>query len=87
MDDLRDVFRVAVPWAHLDPVSWLDAVTDVPASLSGSLPGLVEGAAADFILFEAGDMDDAVSRARCPRQVRRNGAVVRPGPVGDAAWE
>ena len=80
--DLWDVFRTAVPWAHLDPASWLGAITDTPAALFGSPPGLVEGAVADFILFEADDVDDAVSRARCPRQVWRNGSVVRPGATG-----
>ena len=79
--DLWDIFRSAAALAHLEPASWLDAVTDTPAALFGSPPGLVKGAPADFILFGADDADDAVSRARCPRQVWRNGAVVRPGPA------
>ena len=83
--DLWDVFRAAAPWAHLDPGSWLGAITDTPAALFGVPSGLVEGAVADFILFEADDVDDAVSRARCPRQVWRNGAVVHPGATGDGA--
>ena len=85
--DLWDIFRTAAVSAHLEPASWLDAVTDTPAALFGASPGLVEDAPADFILFEADDADDAVSRARCPRQVWRNGAVVRPGRAGGTALE
>ena len=84
--DLWDVFRSAVPWAHLEPAAWLDAITDTPAALFGAPSGLVEGAAADFILFEADDLDDALSRARSPRQVWRNGAIVSPDPVPETAW-
>ncbi|MCY4229341.1 MAG: amidohydrolase family protein [Alphaproteobacteria bacterium] len=83
--DLWDIFRLAAVSAHLDPASWLDAVTDTPAALFGALPGLVEGAVADFILFDAEDADDAVSRARCSRQVWRHGAVIRQGLVEGAA--
>lgn len=84
--DLWDVFRAAAPWAHLDPVTWLDAITDVPASLFDAAPGFVEGAAADFILFEADGIDDAVSRPLCKRQVWRHGALLTPYPGGREAW-
>ena len=77
--DLWDIFRCAATAAHLDPASWLDAVTDTPAALFGSPPGLADGSPADFILFEAEDADDAVSRAHCPRQVWRDGVVVSQG--------
>ena len=85
--DLWDVFRAAVPWAHLDPAAWLGAITDAPARLFDAAPGLVEGAAADFILFEADGIDDAVSRPLCKRQVWRRGALLTPDPGGRQAWE
>ena len=84
--DLWDVFRASATWAHLEPAPWLDAITDAPAALFGSPPGIEKGAAADFILFGAEDADDAVSRGRCPRQVWREGRIVRASGEGVAEW-
>ena len=84
--DLWDVFRAAVPWAHLEPASWLGAITDAPAALFDASPGIAEGAAADFILFEAEGIDDAVSRPLCKRQVWRSGTVLPPAPAEGEAW-
>ena len=84
--DLWDVFRAAVPWAHLDPASWIATITDSPAALFDAVPAITEGASADFILFEADGIDDAVSRPLCKRQVWRSGAVVLPGPAENEAW-
>ena len=85
--DLWDVFRAAAPWAHLDPTTWLSAITDAPARLFDAAPDFVEGAAADFILFKADGIDDAVSRPLCKRQVWRRGALLTPNPGGRGAWE
>lgn len=49
-------------------------------------PDLVEGVAADFILFEADGIDDAVSRPLCRRQVWRSGTLLTPIPGGGEAW-
>ena len=84
--DLWDVFRAAAPWAHLEPAAWLGAITDAPAKLFDADPDLVEGAAADFILFEADGIDDAVSRPLCRRQVWRSGGLLTPNPGGGEAW-
>ena len=84
--DLWDVFRAAAPWAHLEPATWLSTITDAPAKLFDAAPDLVEGAAADFILFEADGIDDAVSRPLCRRQVWRSGTLLTPIPGGGEAW-
>ncbi len=78
--DLWDVFRTAIPMAHLEPASWIGAITDVPAAVFDEVPDFCKGAAADFILFDAESVDDAVSRPLCGRQVWRDGAVVPPDP-------
>ena len=83
--DLWDVFRTAAPWAHLEPTTWLGAITGAPARLFDATPDLVVGAAADFIQFEADDLGDAVSRSLCKRQVWRSGALLTPIPGGGEA--
>ena len=84
--DLWDVFRAAVPQAHLEPSSWHNTITDTAAGLFHAAPDLVEGAGADFILWEADDIDDAVGRPQCRRQVWRGGAVLPTEPSGGGAW-
>ena len=85
--DLWDVFRAAVPWAHLDPASWIASITDSPAALFDAVPAITEGASADFILFDADGIDDAVSQPLCKRQVWRGGAVVAPDQAESEAWK
>ena len=83
--DLWDVFRAAAPWAHLEPTTWLGAIAGAPARLFDAVPDLEAGAAADFIHFEADDLDDAVSRPLCRRQVWRSGVPLTPAPGGGEA--
>ena len=77
--DLWDIFRAALPWAHLQAGSWLDAITDAPARLFAAPPGPRVGAKADFLLLAGEDADDAASRAGADRQVWRNGRRIRFG--------
>lgn len=77
--DLFEVFRAAVPAAHLDPAAWLDAVTTVPAAWTGRRLDLREGGPADFIRLAAADLDDAVSRPRARREVWRAGRIITDG--------
>ncbi len=78
--DLLDAWRLAVLNAHLDPFTWLDAITSLPARALGlglEPAPLRVGAPADFVLVAAegpaGLMEDA----------RRRPAVWRAGrPIG-----
>ena len=72
--------------AHLEPASWIGAITDGPAAVFDAVPEFRKGAAADFVLFDAESIDDAVSRPLCRRQVWRDGAVVPPDPALGKPW-
>ena len=75
--DPIDVFRLGVFQAHLDPHSWLDAITDIPARWCGAkVDGIEPGAAADFVHFQATDLRDLVSRPDAQRQVWRVGKPI-----------
>jgi cytosine deaminase len=72
--DLIDAWRLAVLNAHLDPGSWLDAITATPARALGLTPSRVEvGAPADFIVIEAASPAELVSRPRAARTIYREG--------------
>jgi len=76
--DLFDVFRGALPLAHLDPATWLPAISQRPAKWCGStaVNEITRGAAANFIVFDASDFDDALSRPHATRRVFRDGAQI-----------
>jgi len=77
--DLFEVFRAAVPAAHLDPAAWLAAIGETPAVWMGRSLDLREGGPADFIRIAATDPDDAVSRPRACREVWRGGRIIIDG--------
>lgn len=74
--DLFDVFRAAVPAAHLDPDGWLDAISETPAAWCGRSLRIHEGGPADFIRVHAADLADALSRPRARREVWRSGTII-----------
>lgn len=74
--DLFEVFRTAVPAAHLDPAAWLDAVGETPAAWMGRSLRIDEGGPADFIRLGAAGLDEAVSRPRALREIWRGGRII-----------
>ena len=85
--DLLEVYRTAVLAGHLDAAGWLGAVTAAPARLLGAAGGLADGGPADFVWFDATDIDDLIARPRARRQVWRAGAPLDErshGPEGMA---
>jgi cytosine deaminase len=76
--DPLSILRLAAPVAHVEPASWLDAVTTLPAAWCGGATGgpLKAGNAADFILHAAADADDLVSRPQAHRVVYRDGRAL-----------
>jgi cytosine deaminase len=86
--DLLDAWRLAVLNGHLDPATWLDAITALPARALGlPVPTLAPGAAADFVLLEAASPADLIHRADVPRTIWRAGRPLTalPGPVREPA--
>ncbi|MCB1449370.1 MAG: amidohydrolase family protein [Nitratireductor sp.] len=72
--DPLDIHRQAVFAAHLEPAAWVHAITSSPAQALGLTPGLVaKGQSADFIVIEAADWPDVISRPRASRHVFRAG--------------
>ena len=81
--DLLEVFREAVRIAHLDhPIgAWPRAVTATPADLMGLAAGrLVEGAAADLVLFTGRSMNELLARPQSDRIVLRHGRAIDTTP-------
>lgn len=68
------ILHLAVLACHVDPREWLDSITTLPAAHCG-LPAtpIAVGKAADFIWFDAADMNDLVSRPGAERIVYRGG--------------
>ncbi len=68
------ILRLAVLACHVDPRDWLDSITTKPAAHCG-LPtaSVAVGERADFIWFDAADLNDLVSRPNAERIVYRNG--------------
>lgn len=68
------ILRLAVLACHVDPRDWLDSITTRPAAHCG-LPtaSVAVGERADFIWFDAADLNDLVSRPNAERIVYRNG--------------
>lgn len=72
--DLLDVYKLGVQLAHLDPQDWLTSITHTPWDVMAlSSPELKEGAAADFIEIEEGDLASALSKPLVARHVWRSG--------------
>lgn len=72
--DLLDAWRLAVLNAHLDPESWIDAITTLPGRVTRLAPlGLVEGGPADFIVLDAPSLPDFIARPTAARTVFRDG--------------
>jgi cytosine deaminase len=72
--DPLDIHRQAIFAAHLDPAAWVHAITTSPAQALGLAPAVIaKGEAADFVLIEATDWPDAISRPRAARHVFRAG--------------
>lgn len=68
------ILRLAVLACHVDPRDWLDSITTLPAAHCGSpVAAIVAGQRADFIWFDAADLNDLVSRPNAERIVYRNG--------------
>ena len=76
--DLIEVLRMGVLMGHLPPEDWLDAISARPAAWMGHDLSLRTGGPADFIHFDATDLNDVISRATAVRRVWRNGAVLPP---------
>lgn len=75
--DLLEAWRLAVLNAHLDPAGWLDSITTLPAKWIGAdLPGIVVGAAADFIHADVADPAGLISHPRAQRTVYRRGQAL-----------
>ena len=77
--DMLEVFRLAVRIAHLDhPLgAWPAAVTRTPAAVMGLDAGrVVEGAAADLVLFEGRTWSEVLSRPEAERVVLRAGRAI-----------
>ena len=68
------ILRLAVLACHVDPRDWLDSITTKPATQCGlSIAPVAVGERADFIWFDAADLNDLVSRPNAERIVYRNG--------------
>lgn len=76
--DLIDVLRMGVLMGHLPPEDWLDAISARPAVWMGHDLSLRSGGPADFIHFDATDLNDVISRPSAVRRVWRDGAVLPP---------
>lgn len=76
--DPLSILRLAAPVAHVEPSTWIDAVTTLPAQWCGGASGmpLAVGDRADFILHAALDADDLVSRPQAQRVVYRDGRAL-----------
>lgn len=82
--DLWDVYRLAVLTGHLDPETWLDAISATPARWMGRDLSLREGGPASFIRIAASGPVDAVSRASAAREIWQDGRRM-PGIQGEHA--
>lgn len=76
--DLVEVLRMGVLMGHLPPENWLDAISARPAAWMGTTLDIREGGPANFIHFDATDLNDVISRATATRRVWRDGAVLPP---------
>ena len=76
--DLIEVLRMGVLMGHLPPENWLDAISARPAAWMGHDLTLRTGGPADFIHFDATDLNDVISRPAVVRRVWRDGAVLPP---------
>jgi len=75
--DPLETLRLACTAAHLDPASWLDAITTAPARALGLPAQAIEtGARADLLLVQGGDWQDAL-RGPARRRIIRQGAEAR----------
>ena len=74
--DLWDVFRAAVPWAHLEPSTWLSAITDAPRNALRRGSGLRRGRSRGFHSLRGG----WYRRRRQPAAVQTAGLAQR-GPL------
>lgn len=86
--DLLDAWRLAVLNGHLDPATWLDAITTLPARALGlPEPVLAPGATADFVLLDAAEPADLMHRADVTRTIWRAGRPLTalPDPVREPA--
>lgn len=72
--DPLDIYRQAVLAALLDPAACLATITTAPARALGLTPKVIAaGEPADFIVIEAADWADVISRPRAARHVCRAG--------------
>lgn len=76
--DLIEVLRMGVLMGHLPPEDWLDAISARPAAWMGHDLSLRTGGPANFIHFDATDLNDVISRPTAVRRVWRDGAVLPP---------
>lgn len=76
--DLIEVLRMGVLMGHLPPEDWLDAISARPAAWMGHDLSLRTGGPANFIHFDAADLNDVISRPTAVRRVWRDGAVLPP---------
>ena len=81
--DLMDVYRFAVLAGRLDAGSWLSSITTIPARICGQATEISPGASADFIHYDATDIDDIISRPRVARTVWRQGRPLSADPEGE----
>jgi cytosine deaminase len=77
--DLFDVFRGCVGMAHLDPKGWLPAISQRAGRWcnSDAVTDIAVGQTANFIAFDAADLDDAMSRPSVSKRVCRNGVFIQ----------
>ena len=73
--DPLSILRLAAPVAHVDPDTWIDAITTLPMKICGGDDGafLRVGSAADFIWHEAEDAHDLTMKPQARRVVFRDG--------------
>ncbi|MDN2564601.1 amidohydrolase family protein [Aquibium sp. A9E412] len=71
--DPLEAYRAVVLSGHLDPTRWLAGITGAAAAWCGVSLAVAAGRSADFIWFDATDMDDLISHPRAARRVWRRG--------------
>jgi cytosine deaminase len=77
--DLLDVFRGSLPLGHLDAATWLPAIGSRPAKWCGSdsITEIAIGQPANFIMIDATDLEDAMSRSTAHRRICRDGVFIQ----------
>lgn len=68
------ILRLAVLACHVEPGDWIDSITTLPAAHCGApVTSIAPGNDADFVWFDAADLNDLVSRPAAARIVYRAG--------------